>query len=359
MSKRDVISTLLRKQIPDRMGLHESFWPYIEDAWSAQGLPRGTDLHKRFGLDLKCVHWYAPPEPRPDLVATIEENDEWKVSRDGWGSLLKTWKRRAGTPEHVGFTLNSTDSWYNNFREPFLASDWRATVDAAAIKSKLADTRDAGYFATYSFMFVFEWLRKVLGDVFMLESLMLEKDFINDFNDSFTNHFISFYEWIFKEAGLPDGIHLYEDLGYTRSAFASPRCHRELVLPYHRRMFGFFKDHGLPVIVHTCGDFRPHLPALVEAGTDCIQTLEAKTGMDVVALARDWKDRLCFMGNLDIRPFESGNRDLIRDEIVGKMRGMKALRAPYIVMSDHSIPPTVKLADYEYALELYRAECHY
>jgi uroporphyrinogen decarboxylase len=152
---------------------------------------------------------------------------------------------------------------------------------------------------------------------------------------------------------------MYDDLGYTRGPFCSPRTHRELVLPYHKRLFSFFKEHKLPIILHTCGDFRLHLPAIVEAGADCIQTLEAKTGMNVLDLAREYKTKLCFMGNLDVRAFESGDRDVIKSEVLTKLDGMKAMRAPYIFMSDHSISPKVKLADYEYALDLFRHNCRY
>jgi len=41
------------------------------------------------------------------------------------------------------------------------------------------------------------------------------------------------------------------------------------------------------------------------------------------------------------------------------MRGMKELRAPYIVMSDHSIPPTVHLDTFRYYLDLVRRHYRY
>ena len=49
----------------------------------------------------------------------------------------------------------------------------------------------------------------------------------------------------------------------------------------------------------------------------------------------------------------------IREECLGKLNGMEALRAPYVYMSDHSIPPSVKLADYEYMLELFHENYRY
>ncbi len=39
MTSRDTIKTLLAKEIPERVGLNESFWPHIvENAWGAQGI---------------------------------------------------------------------------------------------------------------------------------------------------------------------------------------------------------------------------------------------------------------------------------------------------------------------------------
>ena len=87
--------------------------------------------------------------------------------------------------------------------------------------------------------------------------------------------------------------------------------------------------------------------------------MEAKTGMNVVKLAEQYKDKLCFMGNIDIRALESGSRERIKEECLGKLNGMKALRAPYVYMSDHSIPPSVTVSDYEYMLELFWQNCRY
>lgn len=359
--RRETIAALLTHgDLPARMGLNEHFWPHIVDnAWGAQGLEADCDMVSRFDLDLRCVQWHNPPDPRPDLATVVEETAEWQVRRDGWGATCKYWKHRAGTPEHVGFAIASPEIWWRDYRDAFLAQPVAADTDFAAIRAAREAAQAEDRFTTYAFAFVFEQLRAHLGDVVMLEGLMLEKDFIHDVNRCITDHFLAWFEHLFAQAGLPDGIHMYEDLGYTRGPFASPACHREMILPYHREIMALFKDHGLPVIMHTCGDFRPHLPAIVETGVDCIQALEGKTGMDVVALAREWKHALCFMGNFDIRAYESGDRTRIADEIVGKMRGMRELRAPFVAMSDHSIPPSVSLADFEYSLELIRDNWRY
>jgi len=360
MTKREIIKALLARQIPERVGLNEHFWPYlIENAWQKQGIAPETDFVKQFDLDIRSISWFMAPEPRLDLAGVVEESEDWIAQRDGWGATFKTWKRRAGTPEHVENLISSPEIWKRDFRDAFEAIDVRDHVDIPSLKAQYAEAMAGDEFVTYSSLFVFEELRKILGDITMLESLLMEPEWIQDFCALMTRKYMEHFELLFREVGLPDGLHIYEDLGYTAAPFASPACHRELILPHHKKLFGLFKDYKLPIILHTCGDFRPHIESIVEAGADCIQAMEAKTGMNVVKLAEQYKDKLCFMGNIDIRALESGDRERIKEECLVKLNGMKALRAPYIYMSDHSIPPSVTVSDYEYMVELFWKNCRY
>lgn len=360
MLKREVIQTLLAKEIPERVGLNEAFWPHIiENAWGEQGIEKDTCFPEYFDLDMQCTNWFNIAAPCPDLAKVMEESDEWIVNRDGWGCISKTWKEKAGTPEHIGYSITSPEIWFKEFRDAVIAVKPEDCFKLAEGKKRYQIIMAGDQFSTMSCKFIFEWLRHVLGDVCMLESILLEKEFIHDFNSVMTDKLIEIFEYAFSEIGLPDGVHIYEDLGYTKAAFISPSCHDEMILPYHKKFFGMFKDYNLPIIMHTCGDFRPHLDSIVEAGVDCIQAMEAKTGMDVVKMAEVYKDKLCFMGNLNIMDFESGDRERIKNEVLYKLKGMKELRAPYVFMSDHSIPPSVKLDDYKYILDLYKENCFY
>ena len=57
MTSREIIKALLAKEIPERVGLNESFWPHIvENAWGEQGVEPETDFGKRFKLDLNAGH---------------------------------------------------------------------------------------------------------------------------------------------------------------------------------------------------------------------------------------------------------------------------------------------------------------
>ena len=63
---------------------------------------------------------------------------------------------------------------------------------------------------------------------------------------------------------------------------------------------------------------------------------------------------LAFVGGLDVRIFETNDRNLIGKEIKKYIEGMKARGARLVFASDHSIPPTVQFDTYQYIVDVYR-----
>lgn len=358
--RRELMKALICHELPSRVGLNEHFWPFLQEkGWAAQGYPAGVSYSKFFNLDQDCAFWLNLPEPDEELIGVVAEDEESITRRNGWGASIRNWKSQAGTPEHIGFLFDSPDKWFNNFRPKLLNADLYRNIDIAQIKAERERLQADDRYTVYSCMFIFEMMRATMGDVNMLENLLLEPEMIHDYNQVITDLYIKQWEYVFKHAGLPDGMHIYEDLGYTRSAFISPELHREMVYPYHKQFFDFFKSYNLPVTMHTCGDFRVHLPAIIDSGVDCIQTLEAKTGMNVVDLAREYGNKVTFMGNIDITVLETNNRDLIKEEVLSKLNAMREMQVPYVFMSDHSISNGVDLSSYQYMLELFWANCSY
>jgi hypothetical protein len=64
MTQREIIKALLAKEIPERVGLNEHFWPHIIDnAWGEQGIPDDVDYVERFNLDIRSVAGFGCPGP--------------------------------------------------------------------------------------------------------------------------------------------------------------------------------------------------------------------------------------------------------------------------------------------------------
>jgi uroporphyrinogen decarboxylase len=100
------------------------------------------------------------------------------------------------------------------------------------------------------------------------------------------------------EVGV-DIVMFGDDLGYKDNGFFSMKVFREFILPYHKRIYKTCKKNGVIVVLHSCGKVDQYLPDLVDAGLNCIQSLEATAGVDLAGLKESLGDRLCFMGGLD------------------------------------------------------------
>jgi uroporphyrinogen-III decarboxylase len=98
---------------------------------------------------------------------------------------------------------------------------------------------------------------------------------------------------------------------------------------------------------------------IIAAGIDCVQPMEAKTGMDLAELGREFGDRIAFMGNIDIRALETNDRAQVDAEVLPKLRAVREQRIPYIFHTDHSVSPLVRIETYAYAVDLFRRHCRY
>ena len=99
----------------------------------------------------------------------------------------------------------------------------------------------------------------------------------------------------------------------------SPTMYRELVMPGHKYTIDYAHELGLPVIMHSCGFVEPLLPGMIEAGVDCLQTIEVKAGMDLLRIFREHGDKLALMGGIDVRVLCSNDRDAIDRELEEKL----------------------------------------
>ncbi|HSV74547.1 MAG TPA: uroporphyrinogen decarboxylase family protein [Chthonomonadales bacterium] len=358
MTSRDRIAAILRREVPDRMGLYEHFWPETLNAeWPAQGYPSGVSPEVEFDYDIAgCGGWFAS-EPFPGRYEVVAETDEWRIARDGRGASLKHWKAKSGTPEHIGFDCDTPDKW-RTYREPLLEVN-PSRLDFAGARAALQGARERGKYAVFGNLFVFELLRATLGDANFLPALLVEPDWIRDFCRVYLNHFRSHYDLLFREAGKPDGMFIYEDFGFANGLFCSPRTLAEVIMPYEKELVGFFHDHGLPVVLHACGDVRKAVPLFIEAGFDCLQPMEAKAGCDVVELARTYGTKLAYMGNMNVVALSTNDRTVVEAEVAPKLAALRDMRIPYVFHSDHSVPPDIRLDTYRYALELLRVHGSY
>lgn len=355
-------TTLIRETLtrgrPDRVGLFDHWWAETTRGWVVEGYPTTAEGHpvapeEHFGYDMRSVGgWFAwLPNTGPEEV--LEETDEWRVTRNGAGAAFKYWKHKSGTPEHIGFLMESREVWERDYRGKLQSLD-TGRIDIAGARDALARARAEARFGFYGHVFVWEALRGSLGDVTMYESLLLDPGWIRDFCQVYLEFFRTHYDALFAEAGLPDGIWVYEDLGYRNGLLASSATLGELIFPVYAELVAYFHERGLPVVLHTCGGITEAVPLIVEAGFDALNPMEVKAGCDLLAFAERYGERLAFCGGLDVRVLETNDPATIRREVRDLVVAMKERGARWVFGTDHSVSPRVSYASYQLALDVYR-----
>jgi uroporphyrinogen decarboxylase len=290
----------------------------------------------------------------------IDETEDWEVKRNGAGAALKYWKHKSGTPEHIDFLMTSRQVWERDYRPHLLEFDPERFSDLDETRQNMETAQQAQTWSHYGHMFIWECMRQSMGDITLYTGLLDDPEWIHDYNRVYTDFFKTYFGYLFEHIGLPDGIWLYEDMGYKNGLFASPKVLGEIIFPYYKELVAFFHTYDLPVVLHTCGSTAQAMPLIVDAGFDALNPMERKAkGNDPFEFAERYGDRLAFVGGLDVRIFETNDRDLIAREVGEYIEGMKARGARLVFASDHSIPPTVHFDTYQFIVDVYRQHMQY
>lgn len=344
------MSNILKRKLVDRIGLYEHFWSDTQREWSKQGfINENENLDDHFGFDMStcwCFNFIADLDFKQEIV---EETEDTKLVRDGNGALLRWHKQHNTTPEHVDFLVKEREQW-DEYIKPFLLKPDRRRIDFTAYRKARNHAREMDRFFAWSGVNVFELMHPVCGHENMLVGMALDPDWIKDMVDVYSRIIVEMQEMLFDEEGYPDGVWYYEDMGFKHKPFMSPAMYKEIIQPGHIRTLGFAKSKNLPVIIHSCGMVESLVPGLLEAGMDCLQTIEIKAGMDLIRLYKQYGDVLSFMGGIDVRALYSNDRKIINQELESKIPIVKE-GFGYVLHSDHSIPNTVNYDIYKYFIE--------
>ena len=388
-TSRERIGGMLRGEKVDRVGSYDGPWADTLAAWVEQGYPtrmayrepgeqrwqrgdgRWVDVveageyeepvppWEHFAYDMAAVVPWADVMPIRGYDELVEETADWDIRRNGAGAAFRYWRHKSGTPEHVDFRMTSREVWERDYR-PHLEAFGPERVDLRALRRNWAEISATDVWSHMGHMFIWELMRASMGDLTMYQMLLLDPDWVDDFCRVYTDLYKAIFRYQFEQIGIPDGIWLYEDMGYKNGLFASPRTLSERIFPYYTEMVDFFHGYELPVILHTCGSTLQALPLIIDAGFDGIHPMERKAvGNDPFAFAEQYGDKLIFVGGLDVRVFETNDRDIIRREVSSYIEGMKARGARLVFASDHSLSTNIHYDSYCYALDVYREHMLY
>jgi len=152
-----------------------------------------------------------------------------------------------------------------------------------------------------------------------------------------------------------NGVWLWSDIAYKKGLYFSKEFYVDKILPLHKEICAFFKNEGLPVVMHSDGNLNGIMPYLIEAGFSGLHPVESSSGMDILKLKNIYKDKIVFLGGLGLDILkrdsdESAISDLRRKiEILSEESG-------YILGFESPIGKDIDIEKYKSILKIVR-EC--
>jgi hypothetical protein len=364
LEKLERMKTALSGREPDRVPISDFFWGSFIKAWR-RDLGLADDANPYYHYDLDWIVTVPNMDPFIQSFETLKEDEKEVVVRTGFRAILRK-KFDAPMPEFIEFETNSIEKLEGLvFDEPydkrryFQAGDnqiagvgdgfernspaWIETV-----KSLYPDFPVFG-----SIIEVNECLTRLIGP----ENNMLWIGLYPERMGKVIARIGQFYldcakAQIDAAAALLDGFVIWGDVAYKNNLFFSPEYWREHFKPWVKAIAQYAQSKGLMVIYHGCGDVRKILADYIEIGIDAINPLEAKANLDAVELRRIYGSRLGICGNSNIQVWETGDRELIKKEVLHKLNAARG--GKYIFQSDHSVAGNISGQTYDYIVGLVR-----
>ena len=122
-------------------------------------------------------------------------------------------------------------------------------------------------------------------------------DEMQEIIDEITNFEMELAEEICKYI-KPDALFHHDDWGSQISTFLSPAMFREFIKPAYEKVYGYYKAHGVELIVHHSDSYGATLvPDMIDMGIDIWQGV--MTSNNIPELIKQYGGKISFMGGVD------------------------------------------------------------
>ncbi len=352
MTSRERVLAALHHRETDRVPIDDSPWATTIVRWREEGLPANLTPAQYFGFEFSGAS--------ADLslgmeTEVIEDTDEYTIAWNANGALHRNFKHSTSTPECLDFRIKTSADWFARKQEMAIG---RERINWEAGLAGMRAARDKGLWFPYRAATGYDKTQGICGSERLLIAMAQEPEWAADMYMTAADMIVTTAQLMIDGGFEFDGAFVYDDMGYRNGLLFAPEMYRDQCRPAHAKICDFFHRYGLKVILHSCGDVTALVPDLIDVGFDCLQPLEVKAGMDLLALKEQYGQRLAFMGGIDVRAMAHPDPAIIEQEIRTKV-GIAKRGGGYIYHSDHSVPDDVSFDQFKYVMELVRKHGQY
>ncbi|MHC4569950.1 MAG: uroporphyrinogen decarboxylase family protein [Planctomycetota bacterium] len=358
------VNAALEHREADQVPIGEFFWTnFLRRARADLDVDDDFDPYRYWDLDMIVI----TPNMDPHItgIEVLEENEQRKVVRTGFGATIER-RRTCPMPSYLDFETRSYEQMEAlEFDAPRDERRYFGMIDDQI--NSVGDELNLGLPSfvervdSYADDFcVFgsvcephEMIWRIMGTENVLIKLAEEPSRMARFVERLGDFLVGIVAGQIAAAKSKlSGLYIWGDVAYDHGMFFSPKYWRDVYKPQLKRICDAVHEAGLKTIYHGCGDASDVFDDMIEAGVDAYNPLEAKAGLDVVELKRQYGRRWAFNGNIDVQVLATNDRGMVRREVLRKLNAAKG--GGFILQSDHSVPSNVDPQTYDYVIELVR-----
>lgn len=236
---------------------------------------------------------------------------------NGWGVKIKF---QEGTPgafpvcEGEDKLLKDITQWREVLKAPrteFTDEEWKPFLEAAA----LVDRNDKFLTACVG-TGIFEKLHYFMGMEDAMMNFYVEPDEMHELIDYLAEWEIAGAKEVISHLH-PDALFHHDDWGSQKSTFMSPAMFEEFIEPAYKKIYGFWKDNGVELIVHHSDSYAATLvPSMIRMGIDVWQGAVYEN--DLPKVVEQYGGQISIMCGLDNGKFDvpDWSREKIRNGLI-------------------------------------------
>jgi len=330
MLPRERVLAALAHQVTDRVPL--DFWA-VPEVWEKLKCYFCTDSEEQILKNLSIdVRQFQPDYIGPELVKMQDNSyfDAMGVHRRVVKNEFCEYEEYASSP--LGFAetvedLEKYDKWPN-------IDNW----DFKALSNKIGDAHKT-YYIKVETGGLFELAWALRGYEQFMMDMVLEPEIAHDIIGRLTDFYCEYVRRTMDNAGEKyDMVYTYDDIAAQNTLLMSKAMWAEFVRPYHQQLNRVIKSYGKTVMYHSCGAIYDMIEDLAELPIDVLNPIQPNAaGMDMDKIKKNYGDRLCFHGGIDIQfTLPKGTKQDV-EEAVKRVTKALGKGGGYILTSAHYI----------------------
>ena len=327
----------------------EIFGPIIglKEEWEAQGASHEELSFSAFRYRCESrggipVNTRRVGGHRPEVV---EETEDYILSRDELGRLMKLNKGVATLPLPLDHPVKTMDDWvkiksWYEFSEARFGKNWKAVAHKHRGNDRVV---------TVSIPGGFDEPRQLMGEAEVCIAFYEQPELIHDMLKTIGDTAVKVLDRVSKAAQI-DLLSVHEDMAGKSGPLAGPRQIEEFIGPYYRRVWDMLQDRGARLFDQDSdGDMNAVLPAFIDAGVNLMHPMEPAANMDIVKTREQYGTQLAFYGGIDKHVIRQTKEDIVA-ELEYKIPPM--IRTGGCILGlDHRIPNGTPLENYRFYIQ--------